>query len=84
MRVSRSIALAGLLIAAPLAASAQTATEPAVKAVDKAGETAATKGSPGTVVPDSPGIAVAPGVQAPVETPVRPASPPKEPVPAAK
>ena len=76
--------LAALLAAAPIPASAQGTPDATVKAIDKAGETAATRGAPGTVVPDSPGVAVAPGIQAPVETPVRPSDPHKDAPPAAK
>ncbi|WP_375462555.1 hypothetical protein [uncultured Methylobacterium sp.] len=38
------------------------------QAIDRAGETVATRGAPGTVVPAPPGTGVAPGVQAPAET----------------
>lgn len=84
MRCSTGLTLAVLVFAAPTTASAQSAASSTVKAIDEAGETAATKGAPGTLVPDSPGIAVAPGVQAPVETPVPPPSPPEYAAPAAK
>lgn len=84
MRFSTGLTLSALLAAAPTGAFAQDRPGSAVEAIDKAGETAASKGAPGTLVPDSPGVAVAPGIQAPVETPVTRSSPPKDAAPAAK
>lgn len=84
MRFSTGLASAVLLSAVPVSASAQGATDATVKSIDKAGETAATKGAPGTVVPDSPGVAVAPGIQAPVETPTTSPDPRKDAAPAAR
>lgn len=84
MRFSTGLTLAALLSAAPAIASAQGKPDATVESIDKAGETAATRGASGTVVPDSPGVAVAPGIQAPVETPVKPSDPPKDAPPAAK
>ena len=82
MRFSTGLTLAVLSCAAPTAAFAQSASGSTVKSIDEAGETAASKGAPGTVVPDSPGVAVAPGIQAPVDTPTTPN--PKDDAPAAK
>lgn len=84
MRFSTGLASAVLLSAVPVSVSAQGAPDATVKSIDKTGETAATKGAPGTVVPDSPGIAVAPGIQAPVETPAASPDPRKDAVPAAR
>ena len=84
MRFSTGLTFAALLVAAPTGTFAQDKPDSPVKSIDKAGETAATKGAPGTVVPDSPGVAVAPGIQAPVETPVTRSSPTKDAAPAAK
>lgn len=84
MRFTTGLAVTGLLLAVPAPALAQGATDATVKAIDAAGQNAATKGAPGTVVPDSPGVAVAPGIQAPVETPVKPSTPSEKPAPAAK
>ena len=84
MRFSTAVSLALLSFAAPTATFAQSAPDAMVKAIDNAGERAATKGAPGTVVPDSPGVAVAPGIQAPVETPANPSSPSKDAAPGAK
>ena len=84
MRFPTAVSLAVLSFAAATAASAQSAPDAAVKAIDNAGERAATQGAPGTVVPDSPGVAVAPGIQAPVETPPNPSVPSKDAAPPPK
>jgi hypothetical protein len=83
MRFPFGPALAAMLLAASTAASAQGAG-PSAKTIDRAGEAAATKGAPGTVVPGTPDEVKAPGLQAPVETKVPPSAPPKAGAPAAK
>ncbi len=84
MRFWTGLASAVLLLAVSVSVSAQGAPDATVKSIDKAGETVATKGAPGTVVPDSPGVAVAPGIQAPVETPPASSGPRKDAAPAAR
>lgn len=84
LRCSTGLTLAVLVFAASTAASAQTAAGSIVKSIDKAGEIAATEVAPGTVVPDSPGVVVALGIQASVETPAPPSSQPEDAAPAAK